>query len=112
MSTVEDSLREWTNAGVLDLAAAERIRHFEAGRDRPSGLRWQILLALIFGAILLASGIALFVAAHWDELSLVPRFTVVMLTLAVLHAIALLVRDRFPTLGTVMHGVGTLAAGA
>ena len=37
-------------------------------RSRPGGLRWQGMVALILGAILLACGVVLFVSAHWDEL--------------------------------------------
>src|SRR6516164_11228410 len=110
--TIDDALQRWTSAGVLDAATAERIRQFEAGREQPAGLRWQVLLALIFGAILLAAGIALFVAAHWDRLSPLTRFAVVMGTLIAIHLIAILVRERFDRLAIVLHGVGTLAAGA
>ena len=110
--TLDDALRRWTNAELLDSAAAERIRQFEAGREQPAGWRWQVLLALIFGAILLAAGIALFVAAHWDQLSPLARFSVVMLTLIAIHAVAIAVRERFDRLAIVLHGVGTLAAGA
>ena len=31
-------------------------------------MRWQGMVALILGAILLACGVALFVSAHWDEI--------------------------------------------
>ena len=110
--TIDDALQRWTSAAVLDAATAERIRQFEAGREQPAGLRWQVLLALIFGAILLAAGIALFVAAHWDRLSPLTRFAVVMGTLIAIHLIAILVRERFDRLAIVLHGVGTLAAGA
>jgi uncharacterized membrane protein len=112
LRALEDALQRWTGAGLLDAASAERIRQFEAEREQPSGLRWQVLLALIFGAILLAAGIALFVAAHWDELSPLSRFLVVMVTLTAIHLAAILVRDRFEGLATMLHGVGTLAAGA
>jgi len=112
MPTIEDELQRWTGAGLLDEATAERIRAFEASRERPAGLRWQVLLALIFGAILLASGISLFVAAHWDELSPMARFAVVMLMLIVLHVGGVLARSRFDRLAIALHGVGTVAAGA
>lgn len=108
----EEALQRWMNAGLIDQATARRIREFEASQEQPSGLRWQVLLALVFGAILLAAGIALFVAAHWDDISPLTRFVIVMFTLAAIHAIAVLVRERFATLATVLHGVGTLAAGA
>src|SRR5208337_3714839 len=112
MPTIEDALQRWTRAGVLDEASVERIRVFEASREHPTGLRWQVLLALIFGAILLASGISLFVAAHWDELSPGARFSVTMGMLIVLHAAGLLARSRFDRLAIILHGVGTVAAGA
>lgn len=112
MPTIDDALRRWIQAGVLDEAAAERIRVFEASREQPTGLRWQVLLALIFGALLLAAGVTLFVAAHWDELSPGARFTVVMSVLIVLHVGGLLVRPHFDRLAIALHGVGTVAAGA
>src|ERR1019366_3032393 len=99
-------------AAILDRPTADRIRRFEAEQEHPAGLRWQVLLALIFGAILLAAGIALFVAAHWDRLSPLTRFLLVMAILIVIHALAIGVRERFDRLAIVLHGVGTLAAGA
>lgn len=108
----DDALKRWISAGLLDAATADRIREYEARRDQPAGPRWQVLLALIFGAILLAAGIALFVAAHWDRISPLLRFIVVMVTLVAVHLVAILVRERFDRLATVLHGVGTLAAGA
>jgi len=104
MPAIDDALQRWTSAGVLDAATAERIRAFEASRQHPAGLRWQVLLALIFGAIMLASGISLFVAAHWDELSPSARFTVVMLMLIVLHVGGLLARSRFDRLAITGNG--------
>jgi uncharacterized membrane protein len=112
LRSLEQGLQRWTEAGLLDFPTAERIRQFEYAREQPSGMRWQVILALIFGAILLAAGVALFVAAHWDRLSPIERFFVVMAVLIVIHVIAILVRDRFSMLATVLHGVGTLAAGA
>jgi uncharacterized membrane protein len=112
MPAIDEELERWTRAGVVDAPTAERIRAFEASREHPAGLRWQVLLALIFGAILLAAGVTLFVAAHWDELSPIARFIVVMGMLVVLHVGALLVRPHFERLAIVLHGVGTVAAGA
>ena len=112
LSKFEDAIHRWTAAGLIDAATAERILQFENEREQPSGLRWQVMLALIFGAILLAAGIALFVAAHWDQLAPLSRFVVVMGTLIVIHLLAMIVRERFHWLAIVLHGVGTLAAGA
>ena len=112
MPTTEDLLQRWTGAGVLDAATAERIRHYEAAEEHPAGMRWQVALALAFGGILLAAGISLFVAAHWDELAPLARFAVVLGMVTVLHVAAILVRDRFEKLAITLHGVGTMAAGA
>lgn len=57
LRSTEQALQRWLDAGLLDASIAERIREFEDAREQPSGLRWQILLALIFGAILLADGV-------------------------------------------------------
>jgi uncharacterized membrane protein len=112
LRAIEEALQRWSEAGLLDAATPERIRQFEGEREQPAGLRWQVMLALIFGAILLAAGIALFVAAHWDQLSPLSRFVVVMATLVVIHLIAFLAGGRFHWLAIALHGVGTLAAGA
>jgi uncharacterized membrane protein len=112
LQALEDALQRWTRAGILDGPTAERIRQFEGERAEPAGLRWQVLLALIFGAIMLAAGIALFVAAHWDRLSPLTRFLLVIATLIAIHAIAMAVGERFDRLAIALHGVGTLAAGA
>ncbi|MDR3746753.1 MAG: DUF2157 domain-containing protein [Acidobacteriota bacterium] len=112
MSAIDEELQRWTRGGIIDESTAERIRLFEVSRQHPTGLRWQVLLALIFGAILLASGVTLFVAAHWDELSPAARFAVVIGMLAVLHVGGLLSRPHFDWLAITLHGVGTVAAGA
>ena len=112
LRALEDALQRWTRARILDQPTADRIRRFEAEHEQPAALRWQVLLALIFGAMLLAGGIALFVAAHWDRISPLTRFLLVMAILIVIHAIAIAVRERFDRLAIVLHGVGTLAAGA
>lgn len=111
MATIDDELERWVGAGVLDPLTADRIRVFEKSREQPTGLRWQVLLALIFGALLLAAGVSLFVAAHWDDLSPGARFSLVMGMLIVLHGAGLFVRPKFERLAIVLHGVGTVAAG-
>jgi uncharacterized membrane protein len=112
MSSLEELLRRWTSSGIIDQATAQRIRAFERTREQPGGLRWEILLALSFGGILLAAGIILFVAAQWDQLSPGSRFALVLGLVAVLHGAAILVRGPFEKLAITLHGVGTMAAGA
>ena len=84
MADIEPLLTRWQSAGVLDAAAAARIRAHEskvaaqsdaaapAGlRDRgpqrqvdAAGVRWLGVTALFCAAILIACGVVLFVSAH------------------------------------------------
>src|ERR1035437_6967207 len=76
-------LARWMAAEVLDSDTAARIRLWESENARSQGLRWPILIALAFGALLLASGVLLFVSAHWDDLSAGQRMALVLLMVAV-----------------------------
>ncbi len=112
MSDYEPHLARWQSAGLLDGELAARIREFELGRKRPAGLQWQVIAVLILGGILLAAGVALFVSAHWDEISPLTRYLLVMAMVAVFHLGGGLARARFTALATTLHAVGTLATGA
>ncbi len=111
MSDYESHLTRWQSAGVLDPDQAARIRAFEAERKQPAGLQWQVLVALILGAILLFAGVALFVNAHWDQLSALSRYGLVLAMVAVFHLGAAFSRSRFPALATTLNAVGTLSTG-
>jgi uncharacterized membrane protein len=108
----EVSVQRWTEAGLIDAQAAARILAFETGQDRRATLRWPVFLAMVFGGILFAAGITLFVAAHWSELSPAMRFSLVLLMTAVFHIGGSLLTDRFPSLSTVLHALGTATLGA
>ena len=108
----EVSLERWRKAGLLDTATAEKIRQFETTQEQPSGLRWPVLIAIAFGALLLAAGVLLFVSAHWDEMSPSGRFSLVLALVAVFHLAGGFFADRFPALATALHGVGTASLGA
>ncbi len=112
MADFESLIHRWQSAGVLDAEAASRIRAFENEQQKPSGLRWQGIVALILGAILLACGVALFVNAHWDKISPGARFAVVLAMVSVFHLGGAWTRDRFRGLSTALHAVGTLSTGA
>jgi uncharacterized membrane protein len=112
MPDIESVLKRWLSAGVLDPAAAARIRAYEAQQNQPKGLRWQVRVALILGGILLASGIVLFVSAHWDELGPGWRYAVVLFMVAAFHIGGAIARERFRALSTTLHAVGTIATGA
>jgi uncharacterized membrane protein len=112
MADIESLLNRWQTAGVLDAEAAARIRAFEEKQDKPAGLRWQGIVALILGAILLACGVALFVSAHWDELGPAARFAIVIAMVTVFHLAGGFARKSFLGLSTTLHAVGTLSTGA
>jgi uncharacterized membrane protein len=111
MQTFERYLERWRGAGLIDDATEASIRAWEAGAVRPGGRRWQVVLALILGGILLGAGVLLFVAAHWDDVSPGWRLTLVLGMLALFHVAGLAARERFEGFATAMHGVGTVAAG-
>lgn len=108
----ERHLRRWVDAGLLEAATAERIRTWEAQQAESRGLRWPVVLAVAFGAILLGAGILLFVAAHWDDISPAARFSLVLLMVAVFHVAGALLAERFAVLSTALHAVGTACLGA
>ncbi|MGA2217980.1 MAG: DUF2157 domain-containing protein [Terracidiphilus sp.] len=112
MADLETLLKRWQTAGVLDAEAAGRIRAYEAEQTRPSGLRWQVMVALILGAILLACGVVLFVSAHWDDLGPGARIAIVFGMVTVFHVSGALVRKDFRGLSTTLHAVGTVSFGA
>ena len=112
MLTLQQQLTRWVSAGLIDAPTAERIRAFEQADEKPSGQRWQVLIAVILGGILLGAGVLLFVAAHWDEVSPIERLALVICMLAILHLGAIFAAEKFPAMATTLHGVGTIAAGA
>ena len=112
MADSESFLNRWQSAGVLDAEAARRIRAWEAEQKKPAGLRWQVIVVLILGAILLACGVALFVSAHWDKISPEARLAVVLAMVSVFHLGGAWARERFRGLSTALHAVGTISTGA
>lgn len=111
MDSIDEQLIRWTGAGLLDEDGAARIRAFEAAREEPPHLRWPMRLAIGFGALLLGSGVLLFVSSHWETLAPSQRFALVLALVAVFHAAAAAVADRAPALSEGLHGVGTISLG-
>ena len=110
--SMEKNLEQWVSAGVLDAAAAARIRAFEQSRRSTEGLRWPVLLALALGGVLLCAGVLLFVAAHWDELSPASRFSLVLLLVAAFPLAGAAIAERFPALSVTFYAIGTVCVGA
>jgi uncharacterized membrane protein len=111
VSSWDTALRRWTEAGLIDSAAADRIRGWERGRAPEPGARWPARLALGLGGLMIGAGILLFVAAHWDALSPERRFALVLALIAGLH-LAGAATGRVPPLAATLHAVGTVALGA
>jgi uncharacterized membrane protein len=117
MLDTESLLNRWQSAGVLDANTADRIRAYESAQAGPAAesskrLGWQGRVALILGAILLASGVVLFVSAHWDQLSPAWRYTIVMTMVAFFHLGGAMARTKYHGLSTALHAVGTISTGA
>mgnify|MGYP001207921189 CR=1 FL=1 len=108
----ERYLDRWTGSGLIEPAAAERIRAFESEQAKGQGLRWPVLIAIAFGGLLLGAGVLLFIAAHWDALAPAYRFALVLLLVGVFHVAGALVSERFSVLSTTFHAVGTVCLGA
>jgi uncharacterized membrane protein len=127
MIDYESLLNRWQSAGVLDADTAARIRSWESAQSatktvtRPaeprseiqvSGIAWQGRVALILGGILLASGVVLFVSAHWDQFGPGMRYLLVMAMVTVFHLGGAATREKFKALATTLHAVGTISTGA
>jgi uncharacterized membrane protein len=114
MADFDELLVRWRSAGVLDAQGEARIRAFEGAQERAgfAGIRWQGLIALILGAILLACGVAPFISAHWDQFSPSVRFAIALGIVAAVHLAGGLVREKFAALSIALHAVGTVSAGA
>ena len=112
MADIDSLLNRWQTAGVLDAETAGRIRAHETAQQKPAGLRWQVIVVLILGAILLACGVALFVSAHWDQIGPLARLAVVLAMVSIFHLGGGWARERFHGLSTALHAVGTISTGA
>jgi uncharacterized membrane protein len=106
------ALKRWLEAGVVDAATAERIRAFEASQGGVHRQGRLTLIAFSLGALLLAAGILLFVAAHWDRMSPGGRFSLVLALIAALHGAGAVASRTSPGLSATLHAVGTAAFGA
>ncbi len=112
MNRSDRRLERWLAAGVIDGEAAERIRTFEAERERGTSKALPVALALGFGGLLVAAGVLLFVAANWDQMSPALRTTAVLCLVGVFHVGGAVAAGRFEALATTMHALGTVALGA
>ena len=103
-----EPLDRWVQADLIDPTTAERIRAFEAAHGTRS-LNWPVTIALVFGALMVAAGVLLFVSSHWDALSPASRFAFVLLAVAGLHLGG--AATTSPALREALHVGGTIALG-
>lgn len=109
--SLETQLQQWTEANLIDSVTAQKILQFEqAGGNKR--LRWPVILAISFGALMLCAGVLLFVAAHWDHLSPPQRFLLVLAMVGTFHVAGAAAGTRVPAVGTALHSAGTVALGA
>ena len=110
-------LGRWVAAGLVDLGTAEAIEQWEAEHGPPLAqpgsvrLGTAVSLALALGGLLLAAGLLLFVAAHWQGLAPSSRLVLLLSLLLAFHGGGALAASSFPALATTLHGIGTVALG-
>lgn len=108
----QSALARWTTAGVVDAATAERIRAWEEEHGGDASRSRLVLIVFGLGGLLLIAGVLLFVAAHWDDLSPMGRFALVLAMIAVMHAGGAFAARSSAGLCATLHAVGTGALGA
>ena len=105
---LEASLDRWVEAQILERQQADRIRQFESARRRA---RWPVIMAVAFGGIMLATGVLLFVSAHWDEMPPFQRMALLVLAVGGFHLGGAFTANRFRAVSITLHAVGTVALG-
>ena len=110
MENLDTLLDRWQDARVIDLSTAERIRSYESQREPKRS--WGVIVAVVFGCVMVGAGVLLFVAAHWDDLSPTQRFMVVLSKVALFHIAGAFFANRSRYLSMALHMIGTIALGA
>lgn len=110
MENLETLLDRWQSATIIDLSTADRIRKFESEREPKKP--WGVIIAVVFGCVMVAAGVLLFIAAHWDDLSPTQRFVLVISKVALFHILGAVFAKRSQYLSMALHAIGTVALGA
>ena len=113
-------LQRWQDAGLIDPREAAAISRWEQARAQHEARRpelsrvlgWPVRLMILLGSLLLAAGLLLFVAAHWDHLSPLWRAVLLVLLTTGLHGGGSWFAEGFPAMGLGLHAVGTSSFGA
>jgi hypothetical protein len=107
---LEFGIQRWIDAGLINAETAQSIRLFEQ-QSQADKRNWPMIVAVVFGALMLGAGILLFVAAHWQNLSPWSRFTAVLVMVVALHLVGIFTGESSPKLSVAMHTIGTISAG-
>lgn len=107
----QSALDRWLAAGLLDGATTARIRQWEEGQAGRGSSRGA-MIAFGLGGLLVMAGVLLFVASHWDDLSPLSRFLLVLAMVGAFHAGGAAATRNHPALATTLHAVGTATLGA
>lgn len=108
---LESSLRRWTDAGLVDVNQADRIKEFESRSAPQRGGRLPIFIGLALGGVMLMAGVLLFVSAHWEELSPTQRMTLLVSAVGAFHMAGAFCAERFRAMAITLHAIGTVALG-
>jgi uncharacterized membrane protein len=108
----QSALARWISEGLVDPATADRIRAWETAHGERTSRSRLALIAFGLGGLLLAAGVLLFVAAHWDDLAPASRFALVLVMTGAFHIGGALAQRTSSALATTLHAVGTAALGA
>lgn len=77
MASVEEHLRRWLTAGIVDEPLAERVRQFERSQPAPARPGPSLLEALVYlGIAVVGVGVAILVGSNWDDLEEWSRVSV------------------------------------
>jgi uncharacterized membrane protein len=110
-------LGKWVDAGLVDPDTAQAIHRWEALNGPPlaatggARLGGAVSFALALGGLLLAAGLLLFVAAHWQGLAPSSRLGLLLALVLTFHGGGALASASFPALAATLHGIGTVALG-
>lgn len=89
MSDIASHIHRWVTHGVISPGAAKKIFEFEGLPVDPTlesrGRNSSISIISIFGAVLVAAGIALLIGKNWDVLNIVARFAIIIGTLLIAY---------------------------
>lgn len=109
---LQSEINTWVHDGVIDDKTAQTITARYPDTPEKS---WGLFLLTAVGAIIFGLGVILFFAYNWADLSKFAKLALILLSLIVAHATALIIRIRQPINRNLIEGfhvIGTMMFGA